>query len=391
MATEVRLPQWGMGMQEGTVVSWVRVEGDRIEEGDPLVEIESEKVTDTIYAPQSGVVARIFVPEGESARVYETLAVIASPGEALDDPPTPAGFGSATGPQEDHTSEAESDTVLNTPDSTKGRQVEPRARRLAMANGVDLQQIQGSGPKGRITERDVQDALERLEGAAIETIPLSGMRATIATRMVQSLQTMAQLTLISEIDVTELEAWLAARPPEAAVGYNEVFIKAVGLALAEHPYMNARLEAGRLLMTRDVNVGLAVLIDDGLVVPVVRAVNSKPMEVISRELRELVERARSGTLKFNEMSGGSFTVTNLGAYGIDAFTPIINPPEAGILGVGRISDRAGLRQGELVWRRTVTLSLTFDHRITDGVPAATFLQTIGRIANDPVSLVGSDS
>jgi pyruvate dehydrogenase E2 component (dihydrolipoamide acetyltransferase) len=144
-------------------------------------------------------------------------------------------------------------------------------------------------------------------------------------------------------------------------------------------------------MMREVNVGLAVSVEDGLVVPVVRQVNSKPMEVISREVRELVARARSGQLSFDDVSGGNFTVTNLGAYGVDAFTPIINPPESGILGIGRIGDRAAWHQGELVRRQTVTLSLTFDHRITDGLPAAIFLQTIGRIVNDFDKLAGSDA
>jgi pyruvate dehydrogenase E2 component (dihydrolipoamide acetyltransferase) len=391
MATEVRLPQWGMGMQEGTVVSWLRAEGDRIEEGDPLVEIESEKVTDTIYAPESGVLARILRPEGEDVRVYETLAIIASPDEALNEPLTPAGSRPGNRPGQDQASEAALDQVSIATDRRTHRQIEPRARRLAEVNGVDLEHIQGSGPDGRVTERDVQEALARPEAEKIETVPLSSKRAVIARRMVQSLQTMAQLTLVSEVDVTELEAWRARRPPDRGIGYNEIFIAAVGRALAEHPHLNARLEADGLLMMREVNVGLAVSVEDGLVVPVVRQVNSKSVEVISREIRELVARARSGRLSFEDVSGGNFTVTNLGAYGVDAFTPIINPPESGILGVGRISDRAAWHQDDLVRRKVVTLSLTFDHRITDGLPAAIFLQTIGRIVNDFEKLVGSDS
>ncbi len=391
MAIEVRLPQWGMGMQEGTVVLWLRGEGDRVEEGDPLVEIESEKVTDTIYAPQAGVVARILVPEGEDLRVYETLAIIASPDEVLSEPVTSAGSGHGARPRQGRGNAVKAGGPSNTADRTKHRQVEPRARRLAETNGIDLERVHGSGPNGRVTERDVQDAIGRPGRAGIDGVPLTGKRATIARRMVESLQTMAQLTLTSEIDVTELEVWRAAHSFNGRIGYNEIFVKAVGQALARHPHMNVRLEAGRLLVLQEVNVGLAVSVEDGLVVPVVRGVNSKPIEVISRELRDLVERARSGRLNFDDISGASFTVTNLGAYGVDAFTPIINPPESGILGVGRIGNRVAWHQGKLAQRKIITLSLTFDHRITDGLPAAAFLQTIGRFLNDPAGLVGDDS
>ena len=171
MAIEVRLPQWGMGMQEGTVVSWLRGEGDRVEEGDPLVEIESEKVTDTIYAPQAGVVARILVPEGEDLRVYETLAIIASPDEVLSEPVTSAGSVHGARPRQDRGNAVKAGGFSNTADRTKHRQVEPRARRLAETNGIDLERVHGSGPNGRVTERDVQDAIGRLGGGASRGCP----------------------------------------------------------------------------------------------------------------------------------------------------------------------------------------------------------------------------
>ena len=214
------------------------------------------------------------------------------------------------------------------------------------------------------------------------------MRKTIARRMVESLQTTAQLTLVSEVDVTDLVALRGRLKQQADVSYTDLIVKAAALALAEHPRFNARLVGDELHLFDEIAIGVAVAVEAGLVVPVVRAVQTKDVVSLAAETKALAERAREGKLSEKEMSGGTFTVTNLGTYGIDAFTPIINPPEVAILGVGRIVEKPVRREGELAWRQMVTLSLTFDHRVADGAPVAAFLQSICKRLESPAMLMG---
>jgi len=275
--------------------------------------------------------------------------------------------------------------------------VSPLARRMAQEEGLDLTQIEGTGPGRRITEEDVLRALEAPEpapgegvsgeakAASPETLPFAGMREAIAEQMVHSLQTMAQLTLTSKADVTELRATREALRTrwERKISYTDLLVKAVATALCEHPLLGARLEGDQILLPTEINVGVAVALEDGLIVPVVRNVDRMTVPQISDRIKALVGRARADELSVDEVTGAVFTVTNLGLYGVDAFTPIINPPEVAILGVGRIRQEVAWVNGQATPRFRVVLSLTIDHRVVDGAPGAAFLQTLVQILEHP--------
>ncbi|RMF04033.1 MAG: 2-oxo acid dehydrogenase subunit E2, partial [Chloroflexi bacterium] len=223
------------------------------------------------------------------------------------------------------------------------------------------------------------------EPAGPQTVPLAGMRAAIARRMHQSLQDMAQLTLHTEADVTELKAYRAWRKAEG-VTYTDLLVRACALALSRHPRLNARLDGDRIVLLPDVHIGLAVALPEGLVVPVIRNAAVRSVSQIARERARLVDRARAGQLNANEMSGSTFTVTNLGMFDVDAFTPIVNPPEAAILGVGRIVEKVVIYKEKIAQRAMMTLSLSFDHRLVDGAPAAAFLQSVKQTLEEPATL-----
>jgi len=264
-------------------------------------------------------------------------------------------------------------------------QIEPRARRLAQEHKIDLTRLVGSGPDGRLTEQDVRQflAAPSLSDGHEQVIPLTGKRGVIARRMTESLQSSAQLTLTTEANVTVLVRQRKAPNEQPDLTYNELLIKASALALRKHPRLNSTVVGQEIHVLAEIHVGLAVALDDGLVVPVVRNADQKPLAVIASEVRELIERARAGKLMMAEITGGTFTVTNLGGFGITSFTPIINPPEAAILGVGCIVDRLVRRDSDMVWQQMMGLSLTVDHRVVDGAPAAAFLKTLCELLERP--------
>ncbi|MYH95033.1 MAG: 2-oxo acid dehydrogenase subunit E2 [Acidimicrobiia bacterium] len=368
MATEVRLPQWSMGMEEGQVVTWHKQVGDVVAVDEPLVEIEAEKTTDDVLAPVAGTILEILVAEGETVPALTVLALIGEPGEAVASPAPP---------------------------DRPSVQITPVARRTAKELGVDLASVTGTGPGGRITEYDVishatdtpAETVGERAPSPTTTVPLTGMRRAIASRMHESLQSMAQLTLTRQIDTTELIAHQQALKAEGSgVSVTDLVLKAVAVALASHPALNARLEDDVITQHSRIDLGVAVALDDGLIVPVVRDAGTKSLAELSAEVRDLAERVRTKSANPDEVSGSTFTVTNLGAYGIDGFTPIINPPEVAILGVGRAAE-VPIRDGDNVaWRQMITFSLTIDHRAVDGAPGAQFLQTLAEIIADPTAL-----
>jgi len=442
MATEIVLPQWSMGMADGTIVRWLKHEGDTVTEGEPLVEVEAAKVTSEVEAEVSGVLARILVAEGETVPVRTPLCLIGTADEVR------ASAGAPTEPVESATvastlvtPEASSQsTVQVTPVARRmakdrgidlsqvrgsgpgGRivtedvqraideaarpvppatasttvQVIPAARRLAKEHGIDLGQVRGSGPGGRITVEDVQQVIAAAAQLTTsvppasptteQVIPLTGMRGTIARRMHQSLQSSAQVILVTEVDVSALVQLREDLKQQFALTYTDLVVKAVARALKEHPRLNAWIEGEQIQLVQAIHIGVAVALDEGLIVPVVRYADRRSLREIAQETRRLALRAREGTLSRDEVVGSTFSVTNLGMYGIDAFTPIINPPEIAILGVGRVTEKLVriLRGAE--WRQVMTLSLTFDHRAVDGAPAAAFLQSIGKHLENPVEL-----
>jgi len=274
-------------------------------------------------------------------------------------------------------------------------QVTPAARHLARQHGVDLRRVQGTGPRGRILLEDVQKALKpqaQPTAQPAQVVPIRGMRQTIATRMLQSLQTMAQVTLTTEVDVTDamtLRAGLARQWPESGLSPLHLVIKATARALKEHPRMNAVQREHEVELMPEIHIGVAVSLEEGLLVPTIQWADAKHLAQIVSESHDLATKAREGRASYEEVTGGTFTITNLGAYGIDAFTPIINPPQVGILGMGRVVEKPVVYQGEIAKRSMMFLSLTFDHRVIDGAPAAAFLHTLKGHLEDPWWMVAA--
>ncbi len=442
MAHEIVLPQWGMEMQDATIVKWLKQEGDAVQEGESLVEVETAKIETEMESTACGVLAHILVPEGATVPIRTVLAIVAAPGEQVPRPPGAAPSiitASATAPA----------TIA--PPQLAGQgvpQVVPAARRLAQERGVDLSQVQGTGPGGRILLEDVQRAIEARTGAPpapgvvpvqvtpvarrlaqqlgidlrrvagsgprgrilgedveravaaqaqptaqpAQVVPLRGIRQTIATRMLQSLQTMAQVTLTTEADVSDamkLREGLARHWKDTGLSPLHLVVKASARALKEHPRMNAIQRENALELVQEINVGVAVSLPEGLIVPTIRRADEKHLAQIARESRDLANKAREGKASYEEVTGGTFTITTLGAYGIDAFTPIINAPQVGILGVGRVVEKAAVFQGEIAKRSMMFLSLTFDHRAIDGAPAAAFLNAVKGYLEEPWWMVAS--
>ena len=390
MAVEVVMPKFGLTMTEGTIQQWFKAEGDAITAGEALFEVETEKVLYEIEAPADGTVAKLLYPLEAVVGVGLPVAVLAEAGEdvaeiaaryadAADTQATPPPAATA---QSKAAPAAESAASAERP---KRVPVTPAARKLAKEHDIDLDRVTGSGPRGRITREDVQKIIDGggrpAPGAppappADEIQPLRGMRKVIAERMHQSLQGSAQLTITSEVDVSQLIDRRQAVRQEFGVTYTDFIVQACAHALRQHPRMNATLEDGMLRLDRGIHVGLAVALDEGLIVPVIRNTDRKSLKEVAGEAKTLAEKARAGRLTLEDVSGGTFTVSNLGMYGVDAFTPILNTPQTGILGVGRIVEKPALYRGEIARRSTMVLSLTFDHRVIDGAPAGAFLQTV---------------
>ena len=453
MASEIVLPQWGMEMQDGTIVRWLKQEGDAVAEGEPIVEVETAKLQTELESTASGILSRIVAQEGQIVPIRGVLCVIAEPGEELAPPAAPAGV-PTTGVAPSVSPEpvegradlgvqvvpaarrlardrgvdlaqvrgsgpngrillADVEAALQapaqpsvSPEPVEGRErvpVVPAARRLARENNIDLATVAGSGPQGRILIEDVEAAIAAMsapvlaatpEPTAGGVVPLTGIRGAVATRMLQSIQTTAQVTLTTEAIVTEamqLRRGLSRHRAEEAggnIGPLPVVIKATAEALRRHPRMNAIETAtadggAQVQMLSEINIGLAVALDEGLVTPVIRGADGKSLAQLAAENRDLAARTREGRTRPEEISGGTFTITNLGANDIDGFTPIINPPQVGILGVGRVVEKPVIVNGEIAKGETMYLSLTFDHRVIDGAPAAEFLQTVKNLLEDP--------
>jgi pyruvate dehydrogenase E2 component (dihydrolipoamide acetyltransferase) len=385
MATEVLLPQWGMGMSEGQIVAWYHEVGEHVDEDAPIAAVEAEKAEQDLLAPVSGTLLQILVTaETGPVPVRTLLAIIGAPDEIVSvhtpEPVRPA-----------ESVVVETTTAVVRSSERDGRQVTPVARRLAKELAVELDSIEGTGPGGRVTEDDVRRAASGtgpvpLGPVATHTVSLTGMRGAIAKRMQASLQTGAQLTLVRQVDVTALVEMQKALRSTAGITITDLLLRGVAIALMQHPRLNATLTSDVISLHPHVHLGVAVAVDEGLIVPVIRDADTKSVAQISQEARELAARARGGALTPAEVSGSTFTVTNLGALSIDSFTPIINPPEVAILGVGRVTE-SFTRSGESgLWRSMMTLSLTIDHRAVDGAPGAMFLMALASTLSDIDSL-----
>ena len=390
MATRLAMPKLGLLMTEGMIVEWLKQDGEQVEEGQPVVVVMTEKIAYEVEAPASGTLRILAQPE-ETRLVGEVIGFILAPGEAMPEieeaapPPTAAVA----------VSEAEKPAPPPSPappgEAPRAVRASPAARRLARELGVDINQVQGTGRGGRITKDDVLRALEGREVAAAappKVIPFAGMRQAIAEGVMESLHSTAQLTLTSQADVTALvglrdrlhQRW------DAHISYTDLIAKAAALALREHPILNSTLVGGEIVLREEISIGIAVALEAGLIVPVVQEADRKSVLEIHRAVQDLAKRAREGSLSVDEVTGSTFTITNLGMYGVDAFTPILNLPEVAILGVGRITEELALVNGQVASRSKMVLSLTIDHRIVDGAPGAAFLQTLVQFVEHPAPI-----
>ena len=418
MAYEVQMPKWGLTMKTGKIARWLVSEGGAVETGQPLLEVETDKITNVVESPASGVLLQIVSPQGEVVPVMQVIGVIGAAGEAVAAQPAASAAASSAAPAKAEKAPASGAAAKASGEPARAM---PAARRLAAELGVDLASVQGSGRDGAVTEKDVRAAHEAAQkapaaggsapaasgsctgsassvssgsGCEDEIVPMDGLRKLIADNMMASLQGAAQLTVFVEADVTEMvalrDSMLARnkKNPDYRLSYNDIIAFAVCRALLRHPVMNSTLREDGIHLHKHVNLGMAVSLDTGLIVPNVKNADTFSLEQLKEKVRDAASRARKGGLSMDEISGGTFTISNVSMLGVDGFTPILNPPETGILGVGRVVEKPGVFEGEVCVRKMMTLSLTFNHMVTDGGPAMSFLRTLADMLEKPVRMLG---
>jgi pyruvate dehydrogenase E2 component (dihydrolipoamide acetyltransferase) len=416
MATKVVMEALSPTMEEGRLVEWKKQEGEAVAVGDVLAEVETDKAVMELVARAAGTLLKQVVPAGATVPVSEPVALIGEPGEAVDNgKPTPAqkqqGTQPAPGPPPAPAAEAEraaASAPAAAAPTPEGRvKASPLARRIAAERGIDLGALAGSGPEGRVVLRDLEQApaaapthaggppaphpiLRTPEGAAFTDVPLNQLRKTIARRLVQSIGPIPTFYLTTEVDMER--AWDAREALKALgdgpkVSFNDIILKAVAAALRQHPACNAWWQDDHIRYWHEVHVSMAVAIEDGLITPVIRNTDLKSLREIAAESLDLAERARERRLKPEEYTGGTFSVSNLGMLDIDEFTAVINPPEAGILAVGRIVEKPVVHEGQLTVRRRLRLTMSCDHRVIDGATGARFLKTLKAMLENPLAMV----
>ena len=466
----VQMPRLSDSMETGKILRWLKKEGDEVKKGEPLVEIESDKANIEVEAYASGKLSKIVVPEGESAPIGAVIAEIGGDGEGApkaekpaepkgkaEKPAEPQGQAPAAatrpeahveqadkamaktaqqaadsggeqyphgGPDDRTEVGAAAQAALSAirrpaaPENGERQRVSPVARRLAEEHGVDLRQVQGSGPGGRITKEDVEAAAQQggqrqaaapvaaptAPGVAreerqptprpkeeVEVVELSKMQTTIAMRLAQSKFSAPHFYVTSEIamdDAVRLrQMFNEAVDKSEAISINDLIVKAVALALTKFPEVNASWADGRIERKRDINIGIAVGLPDRLIVPVLRNADQKSLKAIAGESKQLIERARTNKAGAQDYLGNTFSISNLGMYDVDQFTAIINPPDSGILAIGSIEDKAVVREGQVVPGKRMRVTLSVDHRVFYGVTAAQFLQEVKRLLQSPMALV----
>ena len=446
MAKVIVMPKLGLTMTEGTVSKWLKKEGDAVKEGEPLFEVETDKLTNTIEASASGTLLKIAVAEGGTAKCLDPVAVIGEAGE--DASALLGGAAPAAAPAASAAPAAAAESAASAPARAPGERVlaSPAAKKLAKELGIDIALVPGTGPRGRVTEEDVKnykpaeaasaapaapeepkvkasplaakvaadigldlkdvpahgrvlaaDILAAVQkggsapaeaGPREEAVPMNGMRKAIARNMLNSHMTSPTVTFNLGIDMTELKKLREQlKSEEIKVSYTDILVKVVAKALTEFPLLNCSVEDNKIIYKHYVNMGVAVALDNGLVVPNVRDADKKSLTEISAEVKELASLARKGGLPMDRLTGGTFTITNLGMYGIESFTPIINQPEVAILGVNTMEDKVVVVDGEICVRPIMNLSLTADHRVIDGSVAAQFLQRVKKLMEKPALLL----
>lgn len=390
MARAIVMPSMGMYTEEGVLTAWLRPAGTRVAMGDPVAEITTEKATFEIPAPEEGILHPV-ATIGTSLRVEALMGYILRNGESA---PTRTADGAGAAQTSVPFAEASSSPKLEAPAAGPLR-ASPLAKKLAARHGINLLRVKGTGPGGRIVEVDILALVSESSGAsqtpslstnqaAAERIPLAGLRRSLADRLRATLSTAASTTLTREVNADVLVA--ARRALSGKLGqapsFDSLFIKLFAAALNERPELNATIENDSIVRFKEINLGFAVAASSGLIVPVVRNANCASFREIVFAVKDLTDRALTGRLQPGHLESGTATISNLGVHDIDAFTPILNGGQAAILGIGRIAERPVLRNGQLAVGQTCVLSLTFDHRVADGAPAALLLDAVARRMND---------
>ena len=428
MATKVFMEALSPTMEEGRLVKWLKNEGDAVKTGEPIAEVETDKAIMELVARGDGILRKRLVNEGDSRPVGDLVGVIATADENIDAlvagaapagapakaaepaaapqvaasaPAAPAAAAPPAAPPPPRPVEA-APPAPSAPGGNGGQlRSSPLARRLASDRGLDLAQVRGTGPGGRIIKRDIESAAASAPAAAtrapaaraagdFEDVALTQIRKTIAKRLSESIGPIPTFYLTAEYDLTrvsEMRAAMAELGDEFKVSINDILMKAVATALAQHPEVNAHWLGDRIRLFNRVHLGMAVATPDGLIVPVIFDADQKRMSEISREARELAKRARERKLKPEEYTGSTFSISNLGMFGIDQFTAIINPPEVGILAIGAAQDVAVPEGDGFVVRKRIRVTMSCDHRAVDGAVGAAFLQTLRRLIENPLMLV----
>ena len=414
MATKVVMEALSPTMEEGRLVEWKKNEGDAVAAGDVLAEVETDKAVMELVARSAGTLIKRVVDVGTTLPVGGILAWLGAKGEAIPDG-GPAGQ-AASGPAANAAAApltatavpvaaASAPSTQNPAPSTSSDRVKasPLARKIANEKGLDLGRVQGSGPSGRVVLRDLDGASAQspaamaasrasmpAPGVVFEDIPLSQLRKTIAKRLAQSLGPIPTFYLTMDVDMTrsaEAREALKALGPDGKVSFNDIIIKAVATALIQHPACNAWWMDDRIRVWRQAHIGMAVAIEDGLITPVIRNAEQKSLREISAESRDLAARARDRKLKPEEYTGSTFSISNLGMFDIEHFTAIINPPEAGILAVGKVREEPAVVNGQVVVRQKMRMTMSCDHRAIDGATGAAFLKTLKTLLENPLALV----
>jgi pyruvate dehydrogenase E2 component (dihydrolipoamide acetyltransferase) len=436
MATQVIMPKLSPTMEEGQLSRWLKKEGDKVSMGEPLAEIDTDKATMEMQALGTGVLRKILIQEGESAPLGQLIAIIGEPDEdisalASKAPPASKPAPAPAEPQEAEAAAPETKAPAAEAVSGNGKEpapqqaassgrliVSPLAARMAAESGIDLRSVAGSGPGGRIIKRDVEGLMAgqpakspaaqpgqthlRAVGnlpvqksataaaSAYRDQPATEMRRTIAKRLVTSLGPVPHFFLTTEIEMdraAEMRKGINELDPDLKISVNDIIIKVAAAALMQNPQVNASFQDKIVRYYEQADIGVAVAIDEGLITPIVRAADQKSLSEIASEVRDLAERARQRKLKPEEFLGATFSVSNLGMFGVDEFTAIINPPEAAILAVGAMTAKPVVRNNEVVIRQMMRVTMSCDHRVVDGATGAKFLQTFKKILENPLFLV----
>jgi pyruvate dehydrogenase E2 component (dihydrolipoamide acetyltransferase) len=400
--TALTMPKWGIEMTEGTITTWRVKEGDHLERGAEILDVETDKIVNAVEAPATGVLKRILAGEGEVRGVGAMIGVIA-PEHASDSEVAQfiESFVAAVVSFEPPGSSVPTESAAVIDDAepqSEDAKSSPIARRVAKRLQVDISKVTGTGRNGRVSKEDVEDyasrairtvAPEKASISSIHRLPMSPRQVAIARRLQESTQTVPHFRLDIDVDFGQLllAKYDYGSPAVQRVTVSDFLIRAVALALVQCPAINAQLEDGQILQFAHADIAIAVATDAGLIAPILRQADLKSIAVIASESHDLIERARLGTLRREEITGGTFTISNLGMFGISRFDSIISVPQVAILSVGAISSRAVVRNGNLATAKVATLTLSVDHRVLDGAACAIFMASLRKLIEDPNSLL----